>query len=201
MSPEGPMCYIAGEEYEPNSPEFWEAVGRRNWRDGRHRERPFEFRNIVERIEPSRPVLEIGCGFGYLADYMPSGTAYVGVDLSSFMIDTARGLHPSGCFMCADIWEMAPHWQNAFGTVVAQQWVEHYAEPEAACRLAIGMAQHCLIINVPREEPEDRNAAHRWNDISEGELRALLEAVSPPDGEVDLFPGHSGHIDGRLRWR
>ena len=178
-------CYISGKPYEANTPEFWEAVGKRNWREQNTRDRPFEFRAIADRIADDRPVLEIGCAYGYLSDHLPEGVEYIGVDVSPYMVEIARGLWPGRTFLAADIWELAPSLENAVGTVVAQQWVEHYASPQAALELCLRLAQHCLIVNVPKEEPEGQNPAHLWTDITEEEFLEVLEGVSPPDGEVE----------------
>ncbi len=53
-----------------------------------------------------RKLLDVGCGLGDLLGFLRSrgvSADYTGVDLSSKMIDTARGRLPGGRFMCTDV--------------------------------------------------------------------------------------------------
>jgi len=42
--------------------------------------RDIRLRKIAERIEPRSTVLDLGCGAGYLATFLPAGCTYFGVD-------------------------------------------------------------------------------------------------------------------------
>lgn len=45
-----------------------------------------------------KSILDIGCGTGWLCDYMPPNTYYAGFDKNLQAIETAKKLHPEGRF-------------------------------------------------------------------------------------------------------
>jgi len=54
-----------------------------------------------------KSILDIGCGSGWICDYMPSGTRYLGFDQDPKAIANARVLHPEGTFLVMTIEEFA----------------------------------------------------------------------------------------------
>lgn len=50
-----------------------------------------------------KSILDIACGSGWICDYMPPGTRYVGFDMNETAIKNAEQLHPEGEFVCTTI--------------------------------------------------------------------------------------------------
>ncbi len=59
-------------------------------------------------IQPTKDdvLLDVGCGTGAIMEYLPAGTQYVGVDLSSDYIEHAKSLHDRGTFICASVGDL-----------------------------------------------------------------------------------------------
>jgi SAM-dependent methyltransferase len=51
--------------------------------------------NVLRLLGKPRKVLDIGCGQGILARKLPKSTAYLGIDLSSSLIENAKQLQPA----------------------------------------------------------------------------------------------------------
>lgn len=67
-------------------------------------------------IEAEDTVLEFGCGTGRLADFMPRGVRYEGLDWSREAITLARRRRPHSAFSCGSTGELTPHdWVVASG--------------------------------------------------------------------------------------
>ena len=54
-----------------------------------------------------KSILDIGCGSGWLCDYMPKGARYLGFDRNQTAIENALKLHPEGQFLCTTIEALA----------------------------------------------------------------------------------------------
>lgn len=67
-------------------------------------------------IEEGDTLLEFGCGTGRLADFMPYGVRYEGVDWSQEVIMLAQRRRPNGAFSCGSVGDLTPHdWVVASG--------------------------------------------------------------------------------------
>lgn len=65
-----------------------------------------QFREIVRPfLGRTASVLDVGCGYGRLLDWMPAGWrgAYLGIDASPDLVDVARRVWPDRQFMVADV--------------------------------------------------------------------------------------------------
>ncbi len=51
-------------------------------------------------------VLDVGCGTGTLAGFLPAESAYLGIDMSQSYIDEAARNHPKRTFRCGNVMEM-----------------------------------------------------------------------------------------------
>ena len=69
------------------------------------RQRPWsDFLSFERYIERGARVLDLGCGNGRLVDFLTNyGVQYVGVDVSSGLIEEARRLHPKNQFTLSDM--------------------------------------------------------------------------------------------------
>ena len=173
---------------EPNSAEWWERLCRRYAEKGDDRDRPFEHRQISERSLDS--VLDVGCCFGALTQYLSGGVGYLGIDISAFAVTEARRRYPDSVFLCGDIISMTPLLRHCCDTLVAGQFIEHYDDPIKTVRLLARLPRRRLIITVPRGEVENHqreNDGHRYGWVDE-------DAVRKDFGEVEFFDGASHHI-------
>lgn len=67
-------------------------------------------------IEEEDTLLEFGCGTGRLADFMPRGVGYEGLDWSREVIMLARRRRPHSAFRCGSTGDLNPHdWIVASG--------------------------------------------------------------------------------------
>lgn len=56
------------------------------------------------KLQPGFKVLDVGCGFGNLLEYLPKNISYVGIDISEGYINYAKKKYKSrGEFICADV--------------------------------------------------------------------------------------------------
>lgn len=56
------------------------------------------------KLKPGYRVLDVGCGFGNLLEYLPKNINYVGIDISQNYINYAKKRYKSrGKFICADV--------------------------------------------------------------------------------------------------
>jgi SAM-dependent methyltransferase len=61
-------------------------------------------------------LLELGCGTGRLADFIPGGVSYKGLDWSQEVIALARRRRSRGSFRCGSLADLTPHdWVVASG--------------------------------------------------------------------------------------
>lgn len=82
----------------------------------------------TRRLEAAKPflqgrVLDVGCGTGYLADFVPADQ-YAGVDVDEGSLQAARLRHPHHRFLS----ELPPR-GTTFNTVVALAVIEHAPDP------------------------------------------------------------------------
>jgi len=53
--------------------------------------------------KPGMKILDAACGYGRVSDFFNKGIEYIGIDLSSTLINEARLLYPYRSFFCCDI--------------------------------------------------------------------------------------------------
>jgi len=94
-------------------------------------------RRFVEDFIPltaNARVLDVGCGTGWLLEYLPDGIQYVGYDLNRKYIRAAEEKYGNrGTFFCADITEQPakPGNGEAFDVVLALGLLHHLTDREA----------------------------------------------------------------------
>ena len=98
-------------------------------------------------------LLEIGCGSGYycevLAQLVPGGVRYSGIDYSEAMIARARSNYPSISFEVADATRL-PYPEGAFDIVFNGVSLMHIIDYQAAIREAARVAgRYCVLHTVP----------------------------------------------------
>ena len=106
----------------------------------------------TRRIEAAKPyikgsVLDVGCGVGYLADFIRADL-YVGVDVDEESLSAARVRHPHHTFI-----PEFPSAGTVFNSVVGLAVIEHTPDPlnflgELAARLGTG-TENQIICTTP----------------------------------------------------
>lgn len=94
-------------------------------------------RAFVAEFVPARAgahILDIGCGTGWILDFLPAGLRYVGYDLNPKYIESAQERHGSrATFFCADITSQSvPRIEGeGFDIVLALGLLHHLTDREA----------------------------------------------------------------------
>jgi len=112
-------------------------------------------------------ILDLGCGLGTLAKYIPIAATYTGVDFSSVAIDYAREHAQIGrdaVFVCGDIIKYtAGLLDQSFDTVVLCEVLEHLADPLEMISQAKRIARMRVVITVPINMPGPGHVWPRWS--------------------------------------
>jgi len=181
-----------------NSPEFWEAKGRKYIAQDDMRDRESEFREAALRC--IGPVLELGPAFGGFTQYLPADMHYVGIDLSGYMVGRARARFPGRIFLVANGAALSPAWNGAFETVAAFQFLEHFEKPIDLVTRIREIARQRFVFSVPRGQPTHSAHYHDghvagWHD--EVAFREEFEAF----GALTFWRGNPNHICGMIEFR
>ena len=109
-------------------------------------------------------ILEIGCGPGTIAGYLPD-SEYVGFDMSSKYIEMARKRFPHAQFVCERVSQFSLAKQQSFDAVLALGIVHHLDDQEA--RQLFQIAYDALksggkLITFDGVWTNDQSAAARW---------------------------------------
>jgi SAM-dependent methyltransferase len=95
--------------------------------------------------------LEIGCGEGYITEYVHQrGIPISGTDVSSRIIDLARKKFPGRVFFVLSVYELEAV-QKKYDLIVANEIFEHLDDPDNAIEEIKKIAGKYIIINVPNE--------------------------------------------------
>jgi SAM-dependent methyltransferase len=103
-------------------------------------------------------VLDFGCGTGRLADFIPSGIGYVGLDWSATVIDEAHRRRPSRRFRVGSVADVVPSdWLIAQGPFnYAKGWSKEQTAEAVACMWRA--ARKGIGLTVLRSGSDDRLA-------------------------------------------
>jgi len=95
----------AVDRYNKRIAELGETVQAIGWRDAEQQELRFAVLKSIGSLD-GRSVLDVGCGFGDMVDYLREeglDVEYTGVDINPSVIDIARGRHPDARLALRDI--------------------------------------------------------------------------------------------------
>ena len=135
---------------------WWRAVGGPAWAKVL----------VGQYIQPraGARILEIGCGPGTIAGYLPD-SEYVGFDMSSKYIEIARKRFPQAQFICERVSQFSLSKQQSFDAVLALGVVHHLDDQEA--RQLFQIAYNALksggkLITFDGVWTNDQSPAARW---------------------------------------
>jgi cyclopropane fatty-acyl-phospholipid synthase-like methyltransferase len=135
---------------------WWRAVGGPAWAKVL----------VGQYIQPraGARILEIGCGPGTIAGYLPD-SEYVGFDMSSKYIEIARKRFPQAQFICERVSQFSLSKQQSFDAVLALGVVHHLDDQEA--RQLFQIAYDALksggkLITFDGVWTNDQSPAARW---------------------------------------
>ncbi len=107
-------------------------------------------RDLLSKIEYSS-VLEVGCGPGDLAAaIVPSNVTYLGIDIDSKEVETARIRYPNLSFAVGSAYDL-PVETKSMDLVIACEVLEHLDAPNKALAEIDRVAKDWVLISVPRE--------------------------------------------------
>jgi len=97
------------------------------------------------------PILDIGCGPGFLAaDVFPNLNWYTGIDVSPKALEFGRFLFPGARFILGDVEnEPLPFKTNEFRTVVCMELIEHIHTHEILIPEMIRVSMEYIAFTVP----------------------------------------------------
>lgn len=135
---------------------WWTMIGGPNWAK--------VLVSDYVRAEAGTRILEIGCGPGTIAAYLPNSD-YVGFDISSKYIETARKRFPHAEFVCERVSQFSLDRQESFDVVLALAIVHHLDDNEA--RQLFQIAYDALkpggkLVTFDGVFTDDQSAAARW---------------------------------------
>jgi cyclopropane fatty-acyl-phospholipid synthase-like methyltransferase len=121
---------------------------------------------VSEYVQPrvGARILEIGCGPGMIARYLPRAE-YVGFDISSKYIEMARKRFPQAQFVCERVSQFSLAKQQSFDAVLALGIVHHLDDQEAMQLFQISYAALKLggkLITFDGVWTNDQSPAARW---------------------------------------
>lgn len=94
---------------------------------------PFLYRQRLQAILPHLcgDVLDLGCGYAGLAQYLAPEQAYSGVDLNPLAVERLKQKYPQHEFLVCDFDHQALALRRSYDTVVMLAVLEHLAAPDA----------------------------------------------------------------------
>lgn len=158
--------------------------------------------DIVRRHAGQKgPILEVGCGSGWMSQALQPYGPVVGIDLSSAAIDIARQRCPEARFVCGDF--LAEELSGPFRVVVTADTLAHVADqPGFVDRVAQLLAPGGLFVLMTQNSyayersawvpPPAPGQIRRWPTIPK--LRAMLRREFRIERVTTAAPG--GATDG-----
>jgi cyclopropane fatty-acyl-phospholipid synthase-like methyltransferase len=121
---------------------------------------------VSEYVQPKvgARILEIGCGPGTIARYLPR-VEYVGFDVSSKYIEMARKRFPQAQFVCERVSQFSLAKQHSFDVVLALGILHHLDDQEAGQLFKIAhdaLKSGGKLVTFDGVFTNDQSAAARW---------------------------------------
>lgn len=144
---------------------------------------------IVAALPKRSSLLDVGCGIGTMADYLPA-LDYTGVDVSRTALSVAQSRH-AGTFICAAAESFQP--ERTFDVILFNETLYYFEGPvEHLARYGEFLSQGgTLVVSIWLPAPEHPN-----NALHLGLISAIMQA--------DAFahrPMQTCDVGDGLRWR
>lgn len=186
-----------------NTPKWWDGKGKKYNRASDMRNRHDEFAVAADKTKGS--IMEIGSAFGAFSMYLFGDQQYIGVEISKYLIDRARELHPATIFIHGNFLKMGQTWHEAVETIAAFQVMEHFLDLKPYLQKIQKIARSRYVFSVPRGKPKPniiRADGHvNWWKDEKQLTEELVEASLYKNCKVDFFEGRKYHICGVMTWR
>jgi len=130
---------------EAHQDEVWdETVAKKlleRFQDHRHTEMLKKIASLVK----GDSILDVGCGFALLSQFLPEGTKYLGVDQSEHMLNIACKKFPNIDLMKENLYNLQ---LEKFDTVAAIDLLHHQPDLEPAFSKLISLTRKRLIVSL-----------------------------------------------------
>jgi len=83
------------------------------------------------RLQVNQKILDIGCGPGYLIDFLPNAD-YTGIDIDANYIKTAKTRYPNDTFYCTAVEDFNLEAPNTFDVVIAAGVIHHLTDSQTS---------------------------------------------------------------------
>ncbi|OIQ17376.1 trans-aconitate 2-methyltransferase [Lacinutrix sp. MedPE-SW] len=83
------------------------------------------------RLQANQKILDIGCGPGYLIDFLPDAD-YTGIDIDANYIKTAKERYPNDTFYCTAVEDFNLEAPNTFDVVIAAGVIHHLTDAQTS---------------------------------------------------------------------
>ena len=125
------------------------------------------------------PVLDVGCGPGYLAaSVFPNLNWYTGIDISPKAIEIGKMLFPGAAFKVGDVEnEPLPFRSDQFRTVVCTEVLEHILRHDVIIPELVRVAQEYIVITVPTNMGGVGHIYPEWTHKEVYDLAATMGTV------------------------
>lgn len=139
-------------------------------------------RYLKSTINSGGKLLEVGCGFGFLAKYLDMGNTFkiTALDISKYAIQMARNHSPCSYFLVSSA-ERLPFKPGTFNGVIALDTIEHLKHPEWFVNDTFKILKNggMFILRTPNLESygarKKGNSSFMWGDKTHISLKRISE--------------------------
>jgi len=104
----------------------------------------------VARLIVGKSVLDVGCGVSMIPQFIDTiETKYYGIDFSESASILMKGLYPNIQFSVVNLSDELPFHDNAFDTVLSQEFLEHLEDFYPMVEEIKRVAKRRVVITVP----------------------------------------------------
>lgn len=164
---------------DPNSKEHWDTVYKTEGNDDPNRRNDeFSFKIIQDNMTRGT-LLDVGCGTGYLIQYLGGGDNLYGVDLSEAGVDKAQERNPRSHFKVGNVYKL-PYKDNEFDQVVSTEVLEHLQDISSGVtqmHRVLKKGGTCLNLLPYKDTIPSHEHVAQWDEQSIKEVFSLFSQV------------------------
>lgn len=163
---------------------------------GGNRERIRQYEeNLI--LNPSDRILDVGCGTGKLAGWIPDGVEYIGYDMNESYIEQAnRDFGDKGRFFCEKVGETETRWNEYFDIVFAHGLLHHLNDEESSSLMRCAKAylkEGGYFVTVDSVYHKDQSSLDRWVVSKDRGQNIRLD-----NEYLDLAKKHFSKVEGKI---